>query len=126
MIKSIKKYIDGALTLKKWIKSGGALVSPHLAIRRSNICAVCPMNIKSNKLVFYIARIVRVFVGLKSRVIFNIKTDRKLGRCASCSCELQVKLWMPIDSVKPDKKDFVKFDPNCWLLNEKQNESNPH
>lgn len=126
IIHLIGKYREAKETISQWAKEGAEVVRPQVAIRRALTCQKCPLNVKKD----FISRISAAYVRFKiehaAKILLHVPNVKNLGRCSACFCSTDLKVFLPLKNIKPSQQDKHMFDPNCWLLTEQQNESNPH
>lgn len=116
ILELIKKYAEAKETISNWAKEGGEIVRPQIAIRRAQICMVCPLNIKRGLISRIAAKYIRMRIELKNNISLVIPNSKSLGRCSACYCESSLKCWLPLKNIKPPESERNKFDDDCWLF----------
>lgn len=105
-----------ALTMTKWLASGGGYVTQELAEKRALVCRECPNN-------YPLAGCGACKGPLKLLVetIGGRKTQQNefLHSCKVCHCYLNAKVWLPLEVFPADEEKNV-FPPNCWMITEKE------
>lgn len=114
----VQSYTNGLSVLKDWLGDGGECVPQDLAQTRTDICNKCPMNQPGNMLVEGTARAIKEQMKLKNKLGMRTDGIKSLQSCSACSCWLPLKIWVPIDRIRPTEDERSSFDPNCWLLHE--------
>lgn len=118
-IEQAKQLADGAEIITDWLGSGAETVSPEEAQRRADICLACPLNVNSGAITDAVAREIKRQVQIKNKLRLNVEGEDGLGKCAACLCETKLKIWLPMERVKPEPQELEKFHENCWLRAER-------
>lgn len=121
LIDRAKAIKEGAGIIHDWLGAGAITVQPDHAQRRANICIACPMNIKGGIVTAAVAQAVKRQVSLKNKLNLRVTGEKSLGRCSACFCESKLKIWLPLERIKPDAQDVKAFHESCWLRSESQN-----
>lgn len=112
----LSKIVNGAKVLSDWLGDGGITVEPVLAQARADICNVCPMNTRSAIVTGGVAEAIKKQVEVKNALKLRVKGERHLGKCSICLCELRLKVWIPIDRIRPQTPD--EFPSHCFITRE--------
>jgi hypothetical protein len=119
LLESARKLVGGAEVIQEWLGSGAITVSPELAQKRAAICISCPKNIHGGIISEPLAKAVRRQVEIKNKLNLRVSGEKSLGRCAACSCESKLKIWLPLRNILPEPEERANFEQNhCWLLAE--------
>lgn len=118
LFNTVKNYAKGISILKDWLGDGGEVVDEHTAQTRTNTCLTCPNNVIGVPITEEAAQFVKEQLELKNHLKLNTVGDRKLHTCKVCSCVLNLKIWCPIDRVKPEPGERDNYPDYCWLLKE--------
>lgn len=116
IIEIIKKYAEAKVIISNWAKEGSIIVRPQIAATRATICIKCPLNIPKGIVSRLVAKYIRWRIGLKHGISLNIPNSKELGRCSACYCESDLKIWLPLETIKPQMSERVKYDDDCWLF----------
>lgn len=114
----IAQITNGGSILADWIGHGAVPVSKELAQKRADICLKCPLNTTDWPVLESVADAIRQQVGLKNHLMLRVRGERDLHFCAACHCVNRLKIWLPLERIKPEPDEREKFHKNCWLLNE--------
>ena len=118
LIERAKQITDGVAVLTDWLGSGGHTVEPSLAQKRADICKGCAMNSNSFAIVEVVANAIKRQLEVKNHLDLRVKGEKSLHICQGCGCAVRLKIWLPIEKIKPEPEERQKFDPACWLLSE--------
>lgn len=123
VIETFKQLANGASILRDWIGEGAVPVSPQRAGKRANTCRRCPINGKGNwlqRLAASVAGVVKQQIELKNQMSLHVKNEEELGICAACGCTLQLKVWVPIETIVSDMTEVQRnaLDKDCWIPRE--------
>lgn len=116
----VAQFAEGARILTDWLGSGAITVDPATAQRRADICLKCPMNVNESFTAEAIAAAVRKQVEIKNHLQLRVDGEKGLHTCTACGCVTRLKVWVPLERILPDAEELPKFDPGCWLRNEKK------
>lgn len=109
-------YANGAAILCDWIGSGGNVVDRDVAQARADVCLKCPLHTAKWSFVESVAGAIKQQIGLKKHLKLRVDGEKKLHVCSVCGCAMRLKIWLPMERIKPDGDEKSKYDPNCWLL----------
>ena len=115
-IQIIQRYAEARKIISDWAKDGAVIVRPQIAAARARICIQCPLNVKKGIFSRIVASFIRWRISVKRNVSLAIPDSGKLGRCSACFCESDLKVWMPIETIKPDESQRKLYDDDCWLF----------
>lgn len=123
IIETVKQLSTGAQTLTDWLGEGAMPVSPKLAGKRANTCRKCPLNGSGNwlqRLASAVAGVVKQQVELKNEMSLHVKNEDELGICSACGCAIQLKVWVPLETILQDTTQEVmaKLHEKCWITAE--------
>lgn len=121
IIELIQKYREAKEVISQWVKDGGEIVRPQVAIRRALVCQKCPLNVKKDWLSKIAAAYVRFKIEHAAKISLHVPNVKNLGRCSACYCSTDLKVFLPLKNIKPSPEQEKMFDENCWLLNEDKN-----
>lgn len=86
-------------------------VSPEEAERRQDICATCPMNVKS-----FCSSCLGLDMVFRTFLLPGHRTDRKdLGACYACGCLLNVKTHFQRDLLDSTLPSRPSYPQHCWM-----------
>src|SRR6185295_6817084 len=102
LIDKAKNFATGVRTLTEWLGSGGQTVDQNLAQTRADVCLRCPNNGPSHDIVEATALAIKQQVELKNKLQLRVRGEKSLGSCSVCGCVMRLKIWLPIEKVKPD------------------------
>lgn len=122
-----RKIWSGVRTISDWIDSGAAPVAQEVADARAAICAKCPKNGQGDFTSWFTApaagAIKKQVEKLGDRKLTTPDSD-KLNICEVCLCPLKLKVYAPMEFIKPHMADGVLADlravPGCWIVKELQ------
>lgn len=123
LIERAKQYAEGAAVIADWLGAGGDTVEPDQAQRRANICLTCPLNRVEGIVAPVIAEEIRRQLEIKHKLNLHVGGETGLKGCAACGCETRLKIWVPLDRIKPEGDEIEKFDEHCWLRTEEDRRS---
>ncbi len=123
ILDEIKADVTGAAILKDWLGEGGEPVLSRRAECRSYICLYCPENKKGNwwdQLKTELANLIRAQLEIKNKLELRVPEEEHLGTCATCFCNLPLKVWCPIKHIAKHTKPetLARFPGACWQKNE--------
>lgn len=102
-------------TLRQWVvRNGFKKVTVREAVRRSKICGECPMNSDD---VAWCPGCQGIFRYLKEFLTPADKTGRELTLhfCKVCGCNLQIKVWLPPETLKAVSSPQTEYPAHCWI-----------
>lgn len=121
----VKNLWTGLRTASDWIESGEPAVPAEQSESRSQVCAVCPKNIKSDWSSWFTkpaAMLVQRQIEKLSERKLSTTKDEALGICECCDCVLRVKVHTPLEIIKAHLADEVldklRTAPACWIISE--------
>ena len=100
-------------SMKKWMMTGGAVVSDDEAERRASICAVCPHNSEAvgcSKCQQILPKVMSLIGGRTTSY------HDQLESCDRCACSLKAKVWLPMKVVAGGK--VLTLPKKCWMSGE--------
>ena len=109
----------------EWIASGAEAVPVELAVKRADVCAICPLNDTDGDWLssFTTTAAAAIKKALEMRAGLKLSTplDEKLGVCNACDCVLRLKIHMPVERIlaKMPGDVFSQLDKACWIRSEK-------
>lgn len=110
--------LRGAKALSEWLGQGGVPVEPKLAGSRAIICAGCPHNVDNPNLLGAVALAsIQEYEFARNHLRLSVPEDDLLHTCGICSCPLKLKIWVPMEHIKPSTEEF-SFPPYCWIPRE--------
>jgi hypothetical protein len=115
IIEQAARLANGMQVIMEWLGEGAVTVSQEEAQRRADICLACPMNTHSGTVTEAVARAVKHQVEIKNQLNLRVQGEQKLGKCAACLCETKLKIWLPLERIKPTAEELPAFDQSCWL-----------
>jgi len=115
-MKIIKRYIEAAGIISDWAKNGAVIVRPQVAAARAAICIGCTLNIRKGFLSRAVAKYIRWRIERKYGVSLSLPNAQKLGRCSACYCESDLKVFLPIENIKPADSERKHYSEECWLF----------
>lgn len=121
----VKKIWSGVRTINEWIDSNTDPVDPPLAEARAATCVACPLN-GSGDFTKWFTQPASEAIKRQLEKVSNKKlvtsVDDKLGVCEACLCPMKLKVWTPLDYIKPHVSDDVLKElakgKDCWVLKE--------
>ena len=113
-----KKLADGVEIITEWLGDGAETVPFDQAQARANTCIECPLNTHSGTVSEAVAQAIKRQVEIKTKLSLHVDGERFLGRCAVCLCETKLKIWVPLERIKPEADELPKFHEKCWLRTE--------
>lgn len=122
LLNQVGNVVAGSETIVDWIKSGAEAVPEPKSTARAKICVTCPKNTTEGGLLRWFTKpaAAAIKAAVASRKGFNLSTpvDDKLGVCSACSCELHLKVHLPLERIKPhmDIAVLEALDERCWIL----------
>lgn len=116
VIEIVRHYVEAKKIISNWAKDGAVIVRPQIAATRAAICIKCPLNIKKGIASRLVATMIRWAIEWKYGVALTLPRTEKLGRCSACYCESDLKIWLPLDKIKPSMSERRKYDDDCWLF----------
>lgn len=117
----VAKLSRGAATLADWLGNGGLPVSRLLAQERANKCLQCPLNdLGEWSYTDDIAERIKAQREAKTGLNLKVDNEDKLGVCGACGCNLSLKVWVPLQTIKDhtDAGTHEKLVPECWIKTE--------
>lgn len=111
---AVKRVIQdsrGALTLVKWLGSGGAPVEESEANERAMVCASCPHNALKRRIEDRIAREIVKQEEIRLKLRLTTTNDTRLETCDVCGCYLKLKVWVPMRF----QNKSLPFPNFCWM-----------
>lgn len=92
-------------------------VNNALASRRGEICAGCKLNQPGTALEEAGGKALHLLLEYKADKRLNTIWDDRLLYCSVCSCNLKLKVHVPLDYVisKTTPEQMEKLDPRCWI-----------
>lgn len=117
---TVRKYANGASTLADWIGDGGHVVDAQIAQYRASVCLRCPKHTTSWQFTESVAGAIKQQLGLKKKLNLRVSGEKSLHTCSVCGCAMRLKVWLPLQTIKPEPAEESLFDSNCWLLHEKE------
>lgn len=126
MYREILNTAAGLATLNEWLGEGGRPITHEVAETRALICARCPMNQKGhwwNIIKSGVAEAIRRHIAVKDCLEVETIHDPELGTCRICSCNLPLKIHVPIHYVKKNMPEgqLQQFPAHCWIVREIKN-----
>ena len=123
-LRRARNVAGGAEILVEWIKDGAPTVAPELANARAEVCVACPLNGKGGWEAYFtvpVSNAIRRELERKRTMKLETPSDDKLGVCEACLCPLQLKIFLPIESIarKMAAAQFDALAPGCWIRSEK-------
>lgn len=119
LIDKAKNFANGVRTLTEWLGSGGQTVHQNLAQTRADVCFQCPNNVAGSDIVEATALAIREQVELKNKLQLRVKGEKSLAFCSVCTCCLRLKVWLPIERIKPADDEIDNYPLHCWLRKER-------
>ena len=116
MIEIVRHYVAAKEIISNWAKEGAVIVRPQIAATRASICIKCPLNIKKGFFSRFVATLIRWLIKWKYGTKLTLPNTKKLGRCSACYCESDLKIWLPLENIKPAMSERMKYDDDCWLF----------
>jgi hypothetical protein len=120
----IKADAKGSLILHDWLGAGGAAVAQEQAEGRAQTCAECLQNVPGrwwehafkNK----IADAIKEQIEIRNKLVLFTDHDSRLGTCGICSCNLPLKVFVPIHHIQAHTStaELLKFPDHCWIKKE--------
>ncbi len=117
LIQRIRNDINGARILADWVGSGAEPVSHELAQARANVCATCPLNQRGRELEAGIANVILEQERIRTQIGTKLPNEAKLKSCSACGCYLRLKVWVPMERLRPYSK-LQDFPSHCWMRTE--------
>jgi hypothetical protein len=113
-----KQFTEGATILAAWLGGGGETVPIQMAQKRADICLKCPLNKPLSVVNETIAKAIKAQLEIKSKLNLRVNGEKSLRSCEACGCVTKLKIWVPLQRIKPDPDELEKFHQDCWLRNE--------
>jgi len=115
---SWEQVVGGTRTLVDWAAHGLTKVSQELADSRANICTRCYYNVAIGGVCGSCGHL----QNLAAQFTHGRRTpsDPFLRACAVCHCSLQVKIWVPVESIDKGtpEESLNKYPEFCWQKQE--------
>lgn len=118
LFEKLASYANGARILADWLGSGGHVVHQNLAQDRADTCGICPHNKAGVKVVESASQAIKEQVELKNHLQLRVSGEKGLRSCELCDCPLRLKIWLPIERVRPTDEERDLFPLHCWLRKE--------
>lgn len=123
ILSEIKSDVNAIALLKDWLGEGLDAVEPDVSEKRASICVDCPFNSPGNwwdKVKSLMADEIRRQMRLKNLLEITTPLDDQLGTCRICSCNLPLKVHVPVKHLKAHtleehRQAFPRF---CWVKKE--------
>lgn len=116
IIQIVRHYVEAKEIISNWAKDGAVIVRPQIAATRAAICIKCPLNIRKGFASRLVATFIRWAIEWKYGTTLTLPKTQNLGRCSVCYCESDLKIWLPLENIKPADSERKKYDENCWLF----------
>lgn len=118
LIDRVQQIVNGATILADWLGSGGIPVDKMTAQTRADCCLKCPLHDKTYSFTETAAVAIKTQVELKNHLRLRVDGEKSLHACGVCGCAMRLKIWLPIERIKPTPEERDKYDANCWLRKE--------
>lgn len=124
-VEGVKRVAAGVGVLLSWLGSGAKPVEKTLAESRARVCATCPQNGAGDwkaRFTGEAAEQIKQQLGIKNDLKLSTPLDGDLRVCLACDCQLQLKVWCPLEHILKHTSDETKsrLDPRCWLISEEK------
>jgi hypothetical protein len=108
--------LEGTRILGSWMASGRPMVSQEQADARSAVCAGCTHNVDpAGCQTCAWPALTNLVAGILGK--HTSRHHENLKSCASCGCNLKVKVWVPLEHLKASFK-YGELPAWCWIKRE--------
>jgi len=119
----IKNDLNGLGILRDWVGDGLRPVSEELSESRAALCVKCQFNHRGDwwdSAKSVIADTIRAQIAVKHKLKVQTTYDNNLGTCKVCSCNLPLKVHIPISHLKDsiDAEELSAMPDFCWIKKE--------
>lgn len=122
IIEKARAIPRGIETIREWLGSeDGACVSSELAQQRADVCLKCPRLQPSGVVSEVVAEAIKRHLEVKNDLGMRVQGEKSLTRCSMCSCEMRLKVWVPLSIVRRHlaPEQFNDAPTPCWQTEEK-------
>jgi len=131
LLDKVKNYANGARILYEWIGSGSQVVDQETAQKRATAClygdtdkegkpCACRHNQSGGIVAKAVAFAIYEQTQLKNELQLRVDGEKSLHQCSICSCQLKLKIWLPIETLRSEElpEEKGKWPAWCWMKNE--------
>jgi len=116
----MNRIITGTKRITEWWINGAEPVGKGVAEHRASICVKCQKNESSHlfeSLTGSLAKWVKRAFEMKSSMTLKTSFDERLNICGACGCELQLKVWEPMEMIRKQmtSEEMEALDARCWI-----------
>lgn len=123
MLKLIRSSKTGVEIIHEWLGEGGIPVDREMSCARAVTCEDCDQNEKGTwweTATNMVGAVIRKHLAIKNAAEISTPSDKNIGTCKVCLCNLPLKVQVPIAHIKTHTtpEEIEKFPAHCWIKKE--------